>query len=357
MSKSINMQKIVKNEQGIVAITVSVLLILMMSLIVLAISQNARREQRQSLDRQLSDQAFYNAESGINDVVKYLFDNPNAIVERASCDTPTTPALPSPNLDAGGTNKYTCALWNKAPKTIKYDNVSISQPKVIPIKTVNDAAIDTNIRELTISWDDTTDRNAAITGDCNFTTAGSPVLPTECSHAAVRAELVIPGSNRDEIRTQGFSAFLLPAIGTGADLNVGSIAYPDNEGVITSTRCEATAPATTRRCSKKFTGLNRNNFFLSLRSLYRPANISIEGSSATGTALRFKDTQVLIDVTGKANDILRRVQVRVPATSQYSYPGFGLQSKDSICKVLVVSQTDPSPGNVATDDATNCPIN
>ncbi|MCA9330399.1 hypothetical protein KDA11_07130, partial [Candidatus Saccharibacteria bacterium] len=60
------------NEQGIVSIFVTIIIILLMSLIILAMVRNATREGRQSLDRQLSDQAFYNAESGINDWTKFI---------------------------------------------------------------------------------------------------------------------------------------------------------------------------------------------------------------------------------------------------------------------------------------------
>lgn len=74
MSKH-NNNKIRSNQEGIVAIIVAVILTVLMSLIILAISQNANREQRQALDRQLSDQAFYNAESGVNDLANYLYKN------------------------------------------------------------------------------------------------------------------------------------------------------------------------------------------------------------------------------------------------------------------------------------------
>ena len=44
------------NQQGLVSIVVTMLLILVMTLVVLGMSRNSIREQRQALDRQLSDQ-------------------------------------------------------------------------------------------------------------------------------------------------------------------------------------------------------------------------------------------------------------------------------------------------------------
>lgn len=72
-----NMKPIKSDERGVVAIIVAVLLMTVLSLIVLATSQNSTREQRETIDRQLSDQAFYNAETGINDVANYLYTTRN----------------------------------------------------------------------------------------------------------------------------------------------------------------------------------------------------------------------------------------------------------------------------------------
>ena len=54
-------------ERGVVSIMVSIVLMAVMTLIVLGFSEIARRDQRQTLDRQLSNQAFYAAEIGVND--------------------------------------------------------------------------------------------------------------------------------------------------------------------------------------------------------------------------------------------------------------------------------------------------
>ncbi len=46
------------DERGLAAVVVTVFVMIILSLVVLAFSQVARREQRQALDRQLSTQAF-----------------------------------------------------------------------------------------------------------------------------------------------------------------------------------------------------------------------------------------------------------------------------------------------------------
>lgn len=355
------------NQDGIVAIIVAVTLTVLMSLMVLAISQSSSREQRQAIDRQLSDQAFYNAESGINDVANYLYRNigtvPAIPIDKKEC-MPPIPTSGGVTInytlpDASGVNKYTCLLYDKAPKTIQYDNLSISTPKVIPIQAVDDAAAPLIINSLTFSWDDATDRNANITGNCDFT-GGSSVLPPDCAsvgHGGLRVESITPAPNRDVIRQLSLSAFLLPANSGGSDIEIGPLSFPDSQGIFSQSNCVPASTTGVRRCSKTINGFNRSTLFLNLRSIYRPVNVTISGRDILGNEIRFKDTQIVIDSTGKASDVLRRLQVRIPANSQYSFPGFALQSRDSVCKVLEVIKNDDGSGNVSSADPAACPIN
>ena len=55
-----------------VAILVTMNLMIVISLIVLGFAQISRRNQRQSLDRQLSTQAFYAAETAVNDAADLI---------------------------------------------------------------------------------------------------------------------------------------------------------------------------------------------------------------------------------------------------------------------------------------------
>lgn len=53
------------------------------------------------------------------------------------------------------------------------------------------------------------------------------------------------------------------------------------------------------------------------------------------SSLGLKGAQIKVDSTGKAQDVLRRIQVRLPLNatgSQNQLPDNALQSTDSICK-------------------------
>jgi hypothetical protein len=57
-------------------------------------------------------------------------------------------------------------------------------------------------------------------------------------------------------------------------------------------------------------------------------------ANGEGGNIQLPGTQAVIDATGKANDVLRRIQVRVPLNADYSYPEFGLETTNAICKDL-----------------------
>ena len=69
-------QRQAKDERGMVAIMIAMFLMIILSLITLGFLRLMQREQRQALDNSLSTQAYYAAESGINDAVKAARANP-----------------------------------------------------------------------------------------------------------------------------------------------------------------------------------------------------------------------------------------------------------------------------------------
>jgi Tfp pilus assembly protein PilX len=78
------------SQTGMVSIMVTMLLMLVITLIVLGFAQVSRREQIQTLDRQLSAQAFFAAESGVNDaisVIKQRLAQGLPISDKTACST------------------------------------------------------------------------------------------------------------------------------------------------------------------------------------------------------------------------------------------------------------------------------
>lgn len=352
--------KLASDERGLVSMIVTILIMMFLSLIVLAMSQGANREQRQSLDRQLSDQAFYNAESGINDTVNWLYNNPTSNIEKKNCDPITTGVNPpDPRIDgASGVNKYTCVMYNKAPETIEYNDLDTTDSKLVMLEPLKPDGTPTNIESLTISWDDASGDNTV--SGCNFSggaTTLPTILPPNCNVGGVRAELISPQSNRSSIAQYTYSAYLLPRSGSGSSLALGPL-YPDNQGIISPANCQVVAGS--RTCKITISNISAPKALLHLRSLYKKTDVSICGSetgNCTTQPVRFKNSQVMIDVTGKSNDVLRRVQVRVPAKPQYRKAEFGIFSSADLCKVLDVSGAPDNKVTLAGGKPASCEIN
>jgi len=86
-----------------------------------------------------------------------------------------------------------------------------------------------------------------------------------------------------------------------------------------------------------------------IKTVYGTASVVVSATDPAGNGVELKDAQVAVDSTGRANDVLRRIQVRAPINSGIVLPEFALQSGDAICKRLTVN------GGSATD--TDCGIN
>lgn len=59
--------------------------------------------------------------------------------------------------------------------------------------------------------------------------------------------------------------------------------------------------------------------------------------TTTGSDRTFNNVQYLIDVTGRANDVYRRVQSRVSPASSAIFPEYALDTSDPICKDILVA--------------------
>jgi hypothetical protein len=88
------------------------------------------------------------------------------------------------------------------------------------------------------------------------------------------------------------------------------------------------------------------------------SNASLNVRANNGTVL-LSGAQALVDATGKAQDVVRRVQVHIPLGGNQYAPDFGVQSATGICKRYLVDGNavtlDAADGNI-TDPANICAI-
>lgn len=359
------------NQNGFAAIVIALVLILVLSLMTVGFAQLMQSEQHSALDKQLSSQAYYAAETGVNDAVNAINDGYTAT--KTGCGTNdvdpnnSQPAHAQADKDlsdntVGGTSgptaaSYTCLLINPTPPYYEKNPVSSTESDVVEIEGVdpNDTSNPQVIQSITISWQDA-GNNTTFVPSTDCTNPGSP--PTAFSSTTqwnatglLRFELIpITQLDRDSLIQKAFTAFLCPAnTGTRAWTPSSTVNYASgltNSGVVVDGSCSTNASTATdsslepNNCNVEITGLGglqETAFFLDLRSIYNPTAvyISIYGSgSPPGNQLDIAGAQTLIDSTGKAQDVLRRVQVGVPSKNGYYIPDgtYG----NTICKQLAL---------------------
>lgn len=342
-----NNKKLILTEAGMVSIIVTVIIMIVLSLIVMGFAQLSRREQRQALDRQLSTQAFYAAESGINDARKALANGITA--NKISC-APDANYTASNIINVAADIQYTCLLIDQNPPSLKY-TIDAGKSAYANMSFYDSAGTLTNATYIEVYW----------RGDdpLGLTPSGfsSPQLPklsdwndgTNMLNSLLRVTLTDLGTN-------GFSR-------SGLDKSYTAFLYPRNGGIATTVSANFTDPAvqsaivdsycntTTKRCMTTINGLNTNNLFIRMNPIYNKANVEIKAYNTT-SQLKIRGAQAVIDSTGKANDVLRRVQVRIPVKDLFG-PVFSVQSVTGICK-----QYSVWPGGGTGAEPANCgPIN
>lgn len=344
-------KKITKHQKqsGMVSILVTMILMIVISLIVIGFARLVRREQRQSLDTQLSTQAFYAAETGINDAINAIqtqgYQN-----EKTNCGPDAAGPLSVTNANnvLDDAVEYTCLLVDPSPSSLEYNSIEIDKATVIPVQAQSGT-----IDKLILSWQDKT-------GDSGLNCTNSlgvfpPVAswPADCNAGTLRIDLVPTGGSvsRSSLLNNVLTAFLQP-VQSGS----GTLAYnlPANNGATIGANCSANA--TPKICRVTITGLSGSSYYLRVRSIYKSSALNVSAQNAANATVELIGAQAIIDATGKANDVLRRVVVRIPTSelSSGDVPDFAILSSDTICKRMSVA---PGLAPVISDPNPACQIN
>ena len=356
-----------RNQNGLAAIIVATVIMIILSLITVGFARLMRREQRQALDRSLSTQAFYAAESAVNDAVRKIQDETSPLTsDKTTCSQDNNF---TGTVDGTLGSSYTCLLIDQAPPTLEYTqgSVTTTSSKVIPIRAVDDDNLPVKIGRISIAWEDPylTTTDTTLSSTPVFTCpAGDPSLPTfgnwnSKTPGMLRID-VIPADilDRSSLQTKTASFYAYPGSSTCNGAGQTAVALSSqlgdaNKGQIIKVNC---APGTVPRDCELNIDMDPayQNFlyYVRIRSIYRASDMTIRtyDTASPKNQLSIRGAQVQIDATGKVNDVLRRIQVRVPVTKSYPIPEFVLQTTDSICKQLEVA---PAPANIVNN---GCPL-
>lgn len=365
MLMEISETRLHNNQQGFAALVIAIVLVLVLSLTTTGFVEIQDNEQHSALDKQLSSQAFYAAESGINDAAKAL--NSGFDVRKTNCG-PYASGTTSPagvnyltgassdsinNANSTTDASYSCLLINPFPNTYEYSAVSTTTPIVTYITGVDPTNPDPSnaklISQLVVSWGDPS-------GGVSFApTSGSDSFSTESNWSYTGmlqiglTPLTSGAIDRNDLINNTYTAFLYPNDSSNVSTQLSQ--YPSyssadgtgqTQGVIINGNCNKNNQPLT--CNAVITNLGQANYLLTLRSIYQPTRVTIDAYDYSGLQLSMANGQTLVDSTGEAQGVLRRIQVRIPTHNSYYPVPDSLETMGSICKEL---QLTPNTGSSA----------
>lgn len=365
------------NENGFASIAIALVLIVVLALLTIGFAQLARREQQTALDKQLATQANYAAESGINAAFKDIKNGyittdgaPNPLTHiatiksdsnncmRVSSDpqaatyvagSPTATVHP---VDAGNGVNYTCLLVTLETKDLGTDNLTPGTGRHINFGT------DTPVSSFTINWGSATNRtNFASSLDPNNpsfpTTDRWPYPPVIEFSLTPVGNLGSQSNPTNYLIANTFNFFVYPAQGGSNQISYD----PSNQGQVVSGNCSGTG---TYPCSATVNipaAVTDKQFVIHYLDFYDASNIRIDGTAAGGgTAVTFTG-EPIIDVTGHARNVVKRLQARVlvnggqdgTANDASILPNNAIESQN-ICKRIQAAPSTPDfPGGSTYD--------
>lgn len=359
----------VLGEKGFASVVIALTMVIVIALLTIGFAQLARREQQNSLNKQLSRQAYYAAETGVNDMVTLLKNHAVGVGDTGGdclMGFPFTVGSKSYDQTISTTNgvSYSCVTistknYELVKKPIAQDTgwtTIFSNPGLSPLSSFD------------ITWESTVAGKALRTSNSGFAPASAtPTLPAPTiwvSPAVLQVSITpLVVTDRTSLYNNTFTTYLYPA--TWAAAGTANVAYNKSGGVAIVNGCTSGANYTcnvTIRCLEIATGalgcgapggVPGAQFLVHILPYYDTSNITLNHAlSQSSSSVTFDDAQAVIDVTGKAREVLKRIQVRVPltATNANDMPNYGIEAQD-ICKRI---KTDPVTTNfIGVNDSTS----
>lgn len=319
-------------QQGIVSLMVTMVLMMVISLIVLGFGEISRREQRQVLDRQLSSQAFLAAETGVNDARQAIATALRAsqpIPEKTQCQRTTGSdpyAAYNPVLNAATDVTYSCLLVSTRLQNVIQTVAADGGSSVVPLKPVGG-----QVNRLHLKWTTTEEIKPIDVARCATTIPGNGAnnfpraADWACPYGVIRIDMVpIDSLNRNQLMTNNRVVFLYPTSNAGTP----TVSHAAMNGVVSAMGC------TVAGCSVDITGISTaaTNYAIRVVGIYKGGKLDISADNASGVPLLLSEAQAKVDATGRAAGVLRRIEARIPLTTNQNVPFTALQSGSSICK-------------------------
>lgn len=310
------------NQVGMSSILFAMVFVIVLSLLAVGFATLIRTDQQQVLDKTLSFQAQYAAETAINRKAAELIKTPT------TADSPNCGPANS-TLNLGGLSgsiaqaEVTCITWQSTTDSLEKDQLS-TDPYITKLKTSESPAVP---HKVTFSWASTT----AKTSNYGTVATINSNLPTIDSNNVPILRLAIANSDLSNLKRMYF----VPSSNGSAN-----IAAPVDGGVYA-------AHCSSGTCDVSFT-YSTDNSWVSMMTLGGPVHVTVQALDSSNNPLLLSGAQATIDANARSQDVTKRIRAKVPLVPQTWNPGFAL-SANAACKDFKVNGTN-------TDSASGGPV-
>ena len=362
-------------QSGAVSLFAVIFGAMLLTIVTIGFMRLMLMDQRQASDNDLSQSAYDAALAGIEDAKRVVRAAQTGNMQAAGVlSGPINCNMVAASGVVGGSTSGETIIQTGSGAGKKFDQaytcVKIAmQSQDFIYKAIEDKSQLISLRavssfnKIVIEWyrrDDESNLNAANAVNTEISTTGE--LPTKDKWNSntpplVRAQVISPGStfNLATLDTTGVTSFLRP--------NVLRSDVVSQSGTVVSGKPSDHPRATDGNehnngtnivsCSKtfRFSGeysckavidvdevpAGSESAFLRLVSIYKGGSIKVSLQKSDGTTVNFDGVQPIVDSTGRASNLFRRVEARLQIGDDFAYPDNAVELKNSLCKDFAIS--------------------
>lgn len=358
-----------KHESGAVSLVVVIFASLLITVVTISFTRAMLESVQEASTVDLSQSAYDTALNGVEDAKRAI----------ANGDISSTTTQCNQGLLSGGgsgmevmvsqdasdeklSQAYTCVTVDFSAQSVNYDAVAENSSILIPLKP-DTGGVFSQVR---IGWSRPNKSN-----NPPVLAANSSKLPVDSAWpeerpALLRVRYIWSDSSVDMAKfnsTEGGGTFkqadnsrtlFLVPTNSPAVLTSSSISAKNaNSSSPIYVGCNEAATVISKRddCAFNLTNVPEASQsdapkFVQITPLYSSSNISVEMLNGSGAIVPFVGVQAVVDSTGRASDLFRRVQARVnlDGSTNQSYPSDALVIKDgNLCKSFTITNEDLAP--------------
>lgn len=345
-------------EAGVVSLFTVLFFTILITVLTVGFVRIMINERRQATDQDLTTRAYYAAESGVEDARRALQQYYPVVADRPKLNTDTcdAPVGYSKTISTNPSIGYSCMLMDLNPTDLQATLPGDGNSTQWAIRSQGDVAFN----KVRISWHSLSEEVDGATVAFRATGTDNPTYANWKDGSGVSFPAMLRMQMFGYPKTGTFGRAQLEALNRVGFLNPTT---SPSSGDFPINNLDANTRPQDTRCTTDpsvFGGYacqasiivnpgidpSGNYIFMRLKSLYDQNGTKVKIELLNGsTVVSTQDGQAIVDITGRAGDVFRRVQSRVSlpgAIDTSLLPEFAVESGGDICKRFELTDTGES---------------